>query len=100
MAGTDRRRGETSKTVPRIVQTPDTLGGDPRIEETRIGVGHVYRRYVKSGDTPEEIAVSYDISIAAVHAALAHAFANPEEMEAIRAAEQQTRADAETLTPE
>ncbi len=100
MAGTDRRSSEASETVPQIVRTPDTLGGDPRIEGTRIGVAHVYQRYVKGDDTPEEIATGYDIPVAAVHAALAYAFANPEEMEAIRAAERQTREDIETLMPE
>ena len=99
MAGTDQRSSDSGG-VPRIVQTPDTLGGDPRIEGTRIGVAHVYQRYVEGDDTPEEIATGYDTSVAAVHAALAYAFANPEEMEAIRAAERQTREDTETLTPE
>jgi uncharacterized protein (DUF433 family) len=99
MAETDRRNSDSGG-VPRIVQTPDTLGGDPRIEGTRIGVAHVYQRYVEGDDTPEEIATGYDTSVAAVHAALAYAFANPEEMEAIRAAERQTREDTETLTPE
>ena len=100
MARTDRRSGDASETVPQIVRTPDTLGGDPRIEGTRIGVAHVYQRYVDGGDTAEEIATGYDTSVAAVHAALAHGFANPEEMEAIRAAEERAREDAETLTPE
>ena len=99
MTGTDRRSSD-SEGVPRIVQTPDTLGGDPRIEGTPIGVAHVSQRYVEGDDTPEGVAAGYDIPVAAVHAALADAFGNPEEMEAIRAAERQTRQDTETLTPE
>ena len=86
--------------MPRIVQTPDTLGGDPRIEGTPIGVAHFSQRYVEGDDTPERVAARYDIPVAAVHAALADAFDNPEEMEAIRAAERQTRQDTDTLTPE
>lgn len=66
--------------MPRIVRTPDVLGGDPRIEGHRIGVYHVYRRYVEGDETPEAIASSYDISVADVHAALAYAFDNPDEM--------------------
>jgi uncharacterized protein (DUF433 family) len=99
MTGTDRQSSDNGW-VPRIVQTPDTLGGDPRIEGTPIGVAHVSQRYVEGDDTPEGIAAGYDIPVAAVHAALADAFGNPEEMEAIRAAERQTRQDTETLTPE
>ena len=99
IAGTDRRSSD-SEGVPRIVQTPDTLGGDPRIEGTPIGVAHVSQRYVEGDDTPEGVAAGYDIPVAAVHAALADAFGNPEEMEAIRAAERRTRQDTETLTPE
>ena len=69
--------------MPRIVKTEDVLGGDPRIEDRRIGVSHVYQRYVDGGETPEEIATSYDISVAEVHAALAYAFSNPDEMREI-----------------
>lgn len=69
--------------MPRIVQTEGVLGGDPRIEGTRIGVLHVYQRYVQAGDSAETIADSYDLSLAEVHAALAYAFSNPEEMESL-----------------
>lgn len=69
--------------MPRIVQTDDVLGSDPRIEGHRIGVYHVYQRYVDGGETPEEIATSYDISVAEVHTALAYAFSNSEEMHEI-----------------
>jgi len=71
--------------MPQVVKTDDVLGGDPRIEGHRIGVYHVYRRYVEGDDTPEEIATSYDISVAAVHTALAYAFNNPDEMREIEA---------------
>jgi uncharacterized protein (DUF433 family) len=74
--------------MPEIVKTNDVLGGDPRIEGHRIGVYHVYRRYVEGDDTPEEIATSYDISVAEVHVALAYAFSHPEEMRTIEARNQ------------
>ena len=63
MTGTDRRSSDSGG-VPRIVQTPDTLGGDPRIEGTRIGVAHVSQRYVEGDETPEGIAAGYDIPVA------------------------------------
>ena len=74
--------------MPAIVKTDDVLGGDPRIEGHRIGVYLVYQRYVDGDDTPEEIAASYDISIAEIHAALAYAFSHAEEMRSIEARNQ------------
>lgn len=82
MAGTE---SESGGTMPRIVSTSDVLGGDPRIEGHRIGVYHVYERYVGGDETPEAIASSYEISVAEVHAALAYAFDNPGEMRDIEA---------------
>lgn len=87
MAGTGFRSG-SDDTMPQIVKTDDVLGGDPRIEDHRIGVYQVYQRYVEGDETPEEIAISYDISIAEVHTALAYAFSNPEEMREIEARNQ------------
>ena len=84
MAGIGFKSGSDGE-VPEIVSTEDVLGGDPRIEETRIGVYHVYQRYVEAEDSPEEIATSLDIPLAAVHAALAYAFSHSEEMRAIEA---------------
>jgi len=69
--------------MPQIVQTDDILGGDPRIGDHRIGVYQIYRRYVEGDDAPEAIATSYDISVAEIHAALAYAFSNPDEMREI-----------------
>lgn len=87
MVGTDFKAGSNG-TMPQIWKTEDVLGGDPRIENHRIGVYHVYQRYVEGNETPEEIATSYDISRAEVHAALAYAFSNPDEMRAIEARNQ------------
>lgn len=100
MAGTDRESGDAATAMPQIVRTPDVLGGDPRIEGTRVGVAHVYRRYVEGGDSPSEIASGYDVSVAAVHAALAYGFANPDEMEAIADRSRAAHEAAETLTPD
>lgn len=100
MAGTDRESGDGTAAMPQIVRTPDVLGGDPRIEGTRVGVAHVYRRYVEGEDSPTEIASGYDVSVAAVHAALAYGFANPDEMAAISDRNRATRETTETLTPD
>ena len=61
-----------------IVTDADVLGGDPRLNGTRIGVAHIHRRY-EGGETPEAIAAGYGgVSVADVHAALAYAFDDPE----------------------
>lgn len=95
MAGTGSHSG-TDGTMPRIVKTDNVLGGDPRIEDHRIGVYHVYQRYVEGEETPEEIATSYGVSIAEVHAALAYAFNNPDEMREIEARNQARYEERET----
>lgn len=101
MTGTES--GSTADgATPEIVKTDDVLGGDPRIEGRRIGVLHVYERYVDGDDTPEKIATSYDISVAEVHAALAYAFSHPDEMRSIEARNQSMyeRNTANRLVPD
>lgn len=99
MAGTDSGTA-TTEGVPQIVETEDVLGGDPRIEGTRVGVAHVYRRYVDADDSPETIAAGYDISVAAVHAALGYAFGHPRQMRGFEARDRAAYEDAGRLTPE
>lgn len=95
MAGTERDAMDGNDgAVPEVVHTDGVLGGDPRIEGTRIGVFHVFQRYVEGDESPVAIADGYDISLAAVHAALAYGFANPDEMEAIEERRQQAVEDA------
>lgn len=66
-----------------VVSDRDVLDGDPRLEGTRIGVIHIYRRY-EDGERPEEIAADYDgVAVADVHTALAYAFEHPDELRAI-----------------
>ncbi|MFC6764376.1 DUF433 domain-containing protein [Natrinema soli] len=73
-----------------IVRDEEVLGGDPRLEGTRIGVIHVYRQY-EGGEAPEQIASNYEgVTVADVHTALAYAFDNPEELREIERTEQDT----------
>lgn len=92
MAGTESN-ANGGNSMPEIVKTPDVLGGDPRLAGHRIGVYHIYQRHVEGGDTPEEIATSYDITVAKVHAALAYAFSNPDEMRDIEARREAAASD-------
>ena len=57
--------------MPDIVRTDDVLGGEPRIEGTRVGVLDVYELVV-GGETPVEVADQLDSSLAEVHTALAY----------------------------
>jgi len=71
-----------------IVQTPEVLGGRPRIDGTRVAVRTIAILY-KQGLSPEEIAGQYrHLSLAQVYAALAYYQANQNDIEADIAAEQ------------
>lgn len=93
---------DAAGTMPRIVETPGVLGGDPRLEGHRIGVFDIYRSFVDGAGSAEAIAESYAIEVAEVYAALSYGFANPEEMAAIdrRRQERQETLQPYRLTPD
>ena len=49
----------------------DILGGEPRIEGTRVGVYHVAVRVVDAGRSPASVADQLDVPLGAVSEALA-----------------------------
>jgi len=103
MAETGSEPGdEGERAMPRVVRTDSVLGGDPRVEGHRVGVYQVYQQYVETGDSPEAVAASYDLTVAEVHAALAYAFDNSEEMRSIEARDERiAESTASTrLTPD
>lgn len=67
-----------------MVQTADVLGGEPRIEGTRVGVLDVYELVVEGEYPPADIADQLGCSLAEIYTALAYYHANPEEMRQIR----------------
>lgn len=67
-----------------IVRTEDVLGGDPRIDGTRVGVLHVYELVVEGAHSPTDVADQLDLSLAEVYTALAYYYDNPEEMRVLR----------------
>lgn len=71
-----------------IVSTDDVLGGAPRIEGRRIGVHHVAKRVVDTGESPEQVAADYSLDIADVYRALVYYYDNPEEMRRVQAERQ------------
>ncbi len=74
----------------RIVSTPGTCGGKPRIDGHRITVVDIAIAHERMGMSANEIISAYpSITLADVHAALAYYFENREYVDAsIRASEQ------------
>jgi uncharacterized protein (DUF433 family) len=64
---------------PHIVKSADTLGGEPRIEETRISVLLVFDMF--EGGTPiDEIRAAYpDLSLAQIYDAISYGHDHPDE---------------------
>ncbi|MGH2558102.1 MAG: DUF433 domain-containing protein [Thermomicrobiales bacterium] len=65
---------------PHVVKSADTLGGEPRVDDTRLAVRHVLRLHRDLDESPETIARTYGLTIAQVHDALSYAFDHPEEI--------------------
>ena len=78
---------EVTNTPPpdrvRIVSTPGTCGGRPRIDGHRITVEDVAIWHERMGMSPDEIVSSYPtITLSDVHAALAYYYENRERIDA------------------
>lgn len=63
-----------------ITRDDDVLGGEPRIDETRVGVRHVAARVIDSGQSPAYVADQLDLSLAEVYKALSYYYDHVEEM--------------------
>lgn len=87
--------------MAQIVRSEGVLGGDPRIEGTRVGVLHVYDLAVDGGHSPADVADQLDLSLGEVYSALAYYHENPDEMRAVRRAQEEAfeRLKGEALTP-
>lgn len=81
-----------------IVKTDGVLDGDPRIEGRRISVLQVADMVVSGDHTPEYVADQLDLSLAAVHEALAYYYRHPDEMDELRAKDEALKADLEDLS--
>ena len=68
-----------------ITRDEDVLGGEPRIDGTRIGVRHVAARVVDNGRSPANVADQLDIPLADVYEALSYYYAHIDEMRALEA---------------
>ena len=70
--------------MPDIVRTEGVLGGEPRLAGHRISVLQVAEMVLEGDREPEYVADQLDISLAAVHSALAYYYDNQTEMANIR----------------
>ncbi len=50
----------------------ETRGGEPRIKDTRMTVADVVLMHLRLGQSLEEIAGRYDLTLAALHSAMAY----------------------------
>ncbi|WP_254837767.1 DUF433 domain-containing protein [Natronomonas marina] len=86
-----------------IVRTDDVLGGDPRIEGTRVGVLHVYELVVEGEHSPVDVADQLDLSLGEVYSALAYYHEHPDEMREVRRSQEDAEvslAEASLSPPE
>lgn len=63
-----------------ITHDDDVLGGEPRIDETRVGVRHVAARVIDADQSPAYVADQLDLSLASVYEALSYYYDHVEEM--------------------
>lgn len=84
-----------------IVRTDDVLGGDPRIQGTRVGVLHVFNLVIEGNHSPADVADQLDLSLGEVYTALAYYHEHSEIMREVRRRHaEQERTLAETaLSP-
>jgi uncharacterized protein (DUF433 family) len=79
----DRQPQTETLQMPRIVRTPGTCGGKPRIDGHRIKIEHIAICYERMGMSPDEIVSAHPtLSLAQVHAALAYYFEHKGEIDA------------------
>ncbi|HRF99236.1 MAG TPA: DUF433 domain-containing protein [Aggregatilineales bacterium] len=65
-----------------ITSNPKVRGGRPCVVGTGLRVSDVVMAHLYHDQTPDEIAVNYDISVASVHAALAYYYEHKTDIDA------------------
>ncbi|MGB5961150.1 MAG: DUF433 domain-containing protein [Coleofasciculaceae cyanobacterium] len=61
--------------------TPGICGGKPRLAGTRMPVIAIAKMYLEMGESVEEIANEYSLSLASIHAAMAYYYDHQEDLE-------------------
>lgn len=75
-----------------VVKTPEVLGGDPRLEGHRISVLQV-ADLVVADHSAETVADQLGLSLAEVHEAMAYYYSHPDEMDELRARDEELEAE-------
>jgi len=65
-----------------ITSDDEILGGEPRIDGTRIGVRHVAGKVIDGGYSPAYVADQLDVPLAAIYEAMAYYYENIEQIRA------------------
>ena len=63
-----------------IVRDENVLGGEPRINGTRVGVRHVAARVINGGQSPAHVADQFDLPLSDVYEALSYYYGHIKEM--------------------
>lgn len=84
-----------------VTRDDGVLGGEPRLEGTRVGVRHVAARVIDAGQSPAYVADQLDLSLSSVYEALSYYYANVEEMRELERGNEAAfeRARGSTLRP-
>lgn len=70
-----------SVSVEHIVIHPDYCFGKPHIVGTRMSVAAIAKMYLEMGESLEEIAADYNLSLASAYAAMAYYYDHREEID-------------------
>lgn len=77
----EESRSAFATIAERIVLTPGTCGGRPRVDRTRIRVQDIYHWHEVEGKSPDEIVHLYpQLTMADVYAALSYFWAHRDEL--------------------
>lgn len=66
---------------PHVVKSADVLGGEPTVDGTRLAVRHILIYHRDAGESAEDIAAEFGLTLAQVHDALSYAFDHLDEIE-------------------
>ena len=81
MAATTKPRAPIERTEhPHVVKSADTLGGEPRVEDSRIPVRQVFNLFEAGWSVAEIMADFPPLTPAQIHDALSYAHDHPDEM--------------------
>lgn len=72
-----------------ITRDDDVLGGEPRIDGSRVGVRHVATRVIDGEQSPAGVADQFDITLSDVYQALSYYYGHIDEMRELRRANEE-----------